>query len=432
MGGKMDSKRRTAYLFTILATFTLLLLFMLSADSAFSAEEEKSLYIIHVSSLKSKKAAEVEMSKFLEQDLQAFYRYEAVEGKGNWYRVFIGTFNTRQEAKEKGAELVEKGIISYAAPRKVNPDFIPGRKTADVEIKTEEPVKHPVIEEEPSPVEVRQKPVAEPIEKTAQAPPVPDKKAAMDSEEEANQDLKTAEAEINAEESVKPPAIEEEPAPVEVSKKPVAKSNEKTVQESPVHEKKIEIDREKKVEYKPKREPSPEKSKFSLAVSGGAYFASNAEDFKITEQTLSADRVFFFTGDAYQISLETNLRAYKDLNIYGRVEYVFVDDVNILFISLGPKLRFNLSDSVAPYLKGGMVQGDFNFDNAPGEFDSGFGYEGGFGLDIFKSRFKVGLDLLYRNMEFDYIDPGIDGVTVNDSSIDASGLSISGTFTYFF
>lgn len=387
----MDFKPRMTYLFTILITFTLLLLSMSLTDSAFSATEEKSLYIIHVSSFKNQKKAEAEVSRFLKQALQVFYRNEVVEGKGNWFRVFIGTFKTRQEAKEKGEELLKKGIISYAAPREVKPDFIPGKKTAEIEKNEEEPVKSASIPAR-----------------------------------------KTAEVEMNADKPVKPPVIEEEPPPVEVTQKPAGKPIEKTVQESPAPEKKTAMDREKEVAYKPKREPSLGKLNFSLALNSGVYISSNAEDFKITEQSPSTIRTFFFTGDAYQISLESSMRTYKDLNLYGRVEYVFADDVDMLFVALGPKLRFNLSDSVFPYIKGGLVWGDFSFDIAPGKFDNDFGYEVGFGLEILKSPYKVGLDLSYRGIEFDFIHPGIAGVTTNDSSIDASGFSMSGTFTYFF
>jgi hypothetical protein len=392
MEEKMDFKLRITHLCTIPITFALLLLFMPFTDAAFSAEEEKSLYLIHVSSFKNQKDAEVEISKLLEQDLQAFYRSEAVEGKGDWFRVFIGTFENRQAAKAKGAELKNKGIISYAAPRKVKPDFIPERKTAEAEKIADEPIEPLITEEEPPIVEVPQK----------------------------------------AEEPVKPPVVEKEPPPVEVPPEPVAKPIEKTVQKSPAPEKKIATNKEKKVEHKPNGESSLEKSKFSLALNAGVYSSSSAEDFTITELALPVSRNFSFNGNAYQIAIEPSMSIYKDLDLYGRLEYVFVDDVDILFISFGPKLRFNLSDSVFSYIKGGLVRGDFSYDIAPGEFDDDFGYEGGFGLAFLKTPYKIGLDLLYRDIEFGYISPDNPAVTTNDSSINVSGLSMSGTITFYF
>lgn len=406
----MDFKPRTSYLLTLLNTFTLLFLVMTFAGSAFCAAEEESLYVIHVSSFKNQKSAEVETSKFLEQGLQAFYHLEAVEGKGNWYRVFIGTFRNRQEATAKGVDLMKKGIIIYAAPRKVAPDFIPGRKAVEAEAETVKPVTPPVIVEKAPQAEVPQKEVAKPIAKE-EAPPV---------------------VETSQKPAAKPVEKEEKAASVEVSKKQAVESAEKKVQESPAPEKKTEMDMDKKAAYQPKSEPSSESSKFSLALNAGAYISGNAEDFQVTEQTPTTDYIYYFSGNAYQISLESTVRAYKDLNFYGRVEYAFVDEVDILFVSLGPKLRFTFSDAIFPYMKAGMVWGDLNFDTVPGEFDSGVGYEGGFGLDFLKGPFKIGADLLYRSIEFDYISPGVADVTTNANSLDASGFSLSGTLSYYF
>lgn len=390
MEEKMNFKPHTSYPLTLVITFTLLFLFMTFAGSAFCAGEEESLYVIHVSSFKKENSAEVETSKFLEEGLQAFYHLEAVEGKGNWYRVFIGTFKDRQEATAKGVDLMKKGIITYAAPRKVAPDFISWEKAVEAESETMKPVAPPVIEE------------------------------------------KAPQAEAPQKEAAKPIAKEEEPPRVEVSKKQAVESTGKKVQESPAPEKKTEMDRAKKAAYQPKGAPSSESSKFSLALNTGVYISSNAEDFQITEQTPTIDYLYYFSGNTYQISLESTVKAYKDLNVYGRVEYAFVDEVDFLFLSLGPKLRFTFSDAIFPYMKAGMVWGDFNFSTAPGEFDSGFGYEGGFGMEFLKSPFKIGADFLYRSIEFDYISPGDADVTANANSIDASGFSVSGTFSYYF
>jgi cell division protein FtsN len=396
MEEKMDFKPRMTRLFTGLIIFTLLLLFVPFTDSAFSATEDESIYVLHVSSFKNQKAAETEASELLKKGLQAFYKKEAIEGKGDWYRVFIGIFESRQEAKVKGAELVEKGIITYAAPRKVAQDFIPGKKAAEVEKAVAEPVKAPVIKEEAPTVVASPKPAGEPVEKKVQASPAPKKETAVDSGEKVETD------------------------------------QEKSVKETPAPEKNTEVKKEKKVETRPKTRSSPDESNFSLTLSGGAFISSGAGDFLITEETESTIWLYSFTGDAYQLSLESDIRAYKDLNIYGRVEYVFVDDVNILFASVGPKLRFEISDLVRPYIKGGLVWGDFSFDAVPGEFDSGIGYEGGFGMDILKSPFKIGLDFLYRSIEFDYTYAGIEGVTATESSINTSGISLSVAISYFF
>ncbi len=38
----------------------------------------------------------------------AFQEYERVEGKGKWYRVYVGTFHNEQEARKIASELKEK------------------------------------------------------------------------------------------------------------------------------------------------------------------------------------------------------------------------------------------------------------------------------------------------------------------------------------
>jgi hypothetical protein len=126
------------------------------------------------------------------------------------------------------------------------------------------------------------------------------------------------------------------------------------------------------------------------------------------------------------------MRVYRNLNLYGRCEYAFAEDIDLIFVSLGPKLRLDIWDWFFPYLKAGVVYGDFDFDGAPGKFEDDFGWETGLGVDLLKSRFKIGFDIVYRDIEFDYKVPGVPGVSANKSSIDVSGFSISGSVTYFF
>ncbi len=91
-----------------------------------------------------------------------------------------------------------------------------------------------------------------------------------------------------------------------------------------------------------------------------------------------------------------------------------------------------MSDWASIYLKGGVVYGDFNWNGPPVDFEDDYGLEAGFGVNLLRSRIKVGLDLLYRNIEFDYSAQGISGVSSNSSSIYFSGFSISGSIRYFF
>ena len=44
---------------------------------------------------------------------------------GSWYRVYIGEFNNEAEARKKGMELLDRGLISYFKPIAID------RKTLD-------------------------------------------------------------------------------------------------------------------------------------------------------------------------------------------------------------------------------------------------------------------------------------------------------------
>ncbi len=366
----MISMPRITFFFKILITVLILLLCDPFTGFVFPAKAEESLYLIHVSSFRSRKSAEIEVSNLSKHGLQAFYRYESVKGKGKWFRVYIGIFKNRQEAMEKGAELLRKGVISYYKSRKVEREFIPGEKTIEFE-ELEKRYAEPASKEvRPLSIEVPQRP----IEKSISEPP----------------------------------------------SKPQAAEREKALREK------------EKEESRPRKGYSPSTSLLSLSLNAGVYTSSSASDFRITEQTPSGTRRFSFTGDTAQTSLELGLRVYRNFNLYGRCEYAFAEDIDLIFVSGGPKLRLDILDWFFPYLKGGVVYGDFDFDGAPGKFEDDFGWEAGLGVDLLRSQFKIGFDFVYRDIEFDYKAPGVPGVSASNSSIDVSGFSISGSVTYFF
>jgi hypothetical protein len=246
---------RITYFFKILITFIILLLYSPFTGFVFSAKAEESLYLIHVSSFRSRKNAEIEVSNLQKHGVQAFYRYESVKGKGKWFRVYIGTFENRQEAMEKGAELLRKGIISYYKSRRVDRDFLPGEKTIEFE-------------------ELE-------IEKAIGEPPS------------------------------EPRAAEREMA---------------------LREKEGE-------ETRPRKGYPASASPFSIALNIGVYTSSSANDFKITEQTPSGTRIYSFTGNTSQTSLDLSMRVYRNLNLYGGCEYAFAEDVDLIFVSLPGNLK---------------------------------------------------------------------------------------------
>ena len=117
----------------------------------FPAYAQSKFYSIHVTSHKDISSAVKEVSRFRKLGYDAFYRYESVKGKGKWYRIYIGNFDDKQEARKIGSELKGKGIISYFMPKKIDqrfreksPESIDEEKTAPLVKATEK-----VIEKKP-------------------------------------------------------------------------------------------------------------------------------------------------------------------------------------------------------------------------------------------------------------------------------------------
>ena len=69
-------------------------------------------YSIRFGSYKNIKYASEAILRLKKQDYNAFYRYVDVQGKGKYYRVYVGKFNSKEEAKKKANQLINLGIIS--------------------------------------------------------------------------------------------------------------------------------------------------------------------------------------------------------------------------------------------------------------------------------------------------------------------------------
>jgi hypothetical protein len=103
----------------ILFTFTILLLPQL----IFSATGP--YYYLHVESFRAEGNALQSVKNFQRQGLAAVIKKIRVAKLGDWYRVYIGPFSSRQEATLKASELKKKGIVDYAAVHKTD-SIIPG------------------------------------------------------------------------------------------------------------------------------------------------------------------------------------------------------------------------------------------------------------------------------------------------------------------
>jgi len=74
-------------------------------------QDEKGYYL-KVSSLKEKANAEEVVKTLQDAGYNAFYSYENVKGKGDWYRVYIDGYQSREDAERDAKKLMGSAIIS--------------------------------------------------------------------------------------------------------------------------------------------------------------------------------------------------------------------------------------------------------------------------------------------------------------------------------
>jgi len=115
-------------------------------------ELETNIYFLHVSSYKQNNNAEEYVQRLKDHGFQVATILEDVKGE-SWFRVYMGEFENENKAREIGAKLKEKGLISYFKPVTIDmivpsprqPAAKPARKSASL-IQPEEPPPPPVAD----------------------------------------------------------------------------------------------------------------------------------------------------------------------------------------------------------------------------------------------------------------------------------------------
>jgi cell division septation protein DedD len=78
-------------------------------------KDEKKIYSLHVASYRSSSNADDDVIRLKGLGFKAFSIKTEVSGE-QWFRVYIGEFSEETEARKTGAELTEKGVITYFKP----------------------------------------------------------------------------------------------------------------------------------------------------------------------------------------------------------------------------------------------------------------------------------------------------------------------------
>ncbi len=442
---------------------------MLIGFLPFARAEEGNVYVIHVSSFENRNKAEREISNLSKLNLDTFYKYEMVEGKGAWFRVYIGTFNDKKEAQSKGSELIDKGIISYFQPLHLQKDLTTGKESVQSNKLTEQYFKKPEELKTLPVIKIRNevdeakkdKPVQNQQQRTTGKESVQSNKL-IEWYFKAPEELKTLPVIKNGNEATKKtkgstetnkksaentgnvigaleikvkkaPIILEQAKDFKVASQTMKKTAEvEGASREKSHKPRTILDNTDRATKKAVKGTQHSKSPFSLSLNAGGFRSGGASDFEITEVSGAVTNIYALKTMASQIAFASSYRVHGDYDLYGDITYLFGNRIKSMFLSLGPKKTFDISDWASIYLKGGAVYGNFNWNGPPGDFEKDYGLEAGFGANILRTRIKVGLDFLYRNIEFDYNAQGISGVSASSSSIDFSGFSISGSIKYFF
>lgn len=330
---------------------------------------------LQIASFQSLNQARKEESRLKALGIDAFIRHEKVQGKGMWYRVYAGKFNSKRQALDYEHELKSKGIIRWSWVKRL-------RMTPAPSITAAPSVTKPAAKPAPAPAAPAPQPAPKPVEK-------------------------------------------DKPAPVATKpKKPAAPKEAKPSTPPP-----------KKTKPKPKDAPkdkTTQPGRFSLGLRGGILYAAGASDFRITQTTGSDTEHWEFEDLKPLVGLNIGWRVSNHWSLDAVVEQIVMANLDSQYLTIGPKVYFSDSGTTRIYTRASLVYGTLSWDEAPGDFDSSMGAEIGYGVDFISSNFSFGLEAAYRHITFDYSPPSDGDVTFTDSEIDFSGLMVTGCIRYHF
>ncbi len=413
-------------------------------------------FVLHVSSCKSANNASEEVAGYRALGMDAFSRYENVPGKGMWHRVYIGRYQSQQQASAAAQKFKSQGVITYASVQPFDPIMRRAPKTAGPTYTPPPPRPKPTPQKanvarfEPQVVSPRpqtgpqvvsprvqtgpagqydallREETTKPAPRTAPPPPPPRSSTRIVSEPLAPP---TATAQGPATQA---PPNTREPMPQTqgVQQQPPPNTREPVPQQQaqvPPPPPKQRQQRRSRQQYEPKPDTG-----FSIGARAGITIWPDCDDLVIQEIN---------NGKRHQISRDTTpvhfaavpaWRFNDVVTLEGSIEKPHAPNIDAWYFTFGPKVNFPINENFSPYVRTGVVYGLFDWDKVPGSFRDSWGWEFGTGLDYYLGRFSFGFDALYRDIKFKYRPPSGQTVLTNRSKQNLSGYSFSGTFGYHF
>jgi len=357
---------------------------------------------IQVISHKKDRAAERELKRLKSHGLDAIVSYELVKDKGMFYRVYVGQFENRKTALAFANELVEKGIISGFWVKKTN---------AFVETVTSpEARQHEIHKKTIKAQQQKEKP--ETVSKKSPSPPSPIKTPEM---------VETAE--------VLPMGIDQKEVAPPENQKP--KTTDNTETEDVLHE----VIALKEVAHATSfsvSEKDQEMSRLSIGIKTILSSTQKAGDFEIKRTSSGSTTTWFLADGRIHGGLVLNFQLNDTFAIEAGVERRLFTPIELWQLSIGPSFQFPQIGLLTPYIRGGFVGGDLKWDDAPGDFDLGIGWDGGIGFYLIKSKVKIGIEGSYQQLKYAYNKPSGQEVQVTDDYLDMSRYALSVTLSYLF
>ena len=169
-----------------------------------------------------------------------------------------------------------------------------------------------------------------------------------------------------------------------------------------------------------------------MGLKASLALTKKAEDFEITRNNGGDIDSWVFQDTKKYGGLVANLQLNKRYVIESSIEKGLFTKLELWQLGLGPKVQFRQIGLLTPFVRGALILGDLKWDEAPGSFNPGIGWEGGLGIYLAKSRLQIGLETSYRRIQYKYNKPSGMEFSASDDHIDLSGYALSGTLSYWF
>ena len=425
-----------------------------------TAMAEQYVYSIHISSYRPEQKAATEVKNLNAKGLKAFYRFVRVKGKGDWYRVYVGSYSSANAAKADIARLKQMKISDYFAVAKVEAG--PARAAQAAAPAAQKPAPPP----KPAGVNYYlfvgvyndQKPARKEVDRLTKALAADGYTVILTRESKADgttyrvyigtfydrQNAADAGAELTRNKTLTAfyiPVPEPQDmaagrmapaaAPKETATKAAAATGKASEPAQPDQAKTaVKQDKAAKADA---GSAAADFRRFIVTLKAGGFSPQNVDSFLISEIDFTGTTIYSISDEiAPQLGLEGAVRFNPYIGLYGNVDTVLLEGCSWVNLSGGPQLTFPAGDSLVPYIKGGAVYGIFSWSDAPGDFDPAVGWEAGFGLSFLKSKVKLGIDFNYRDIGFDYNEPSDPNVSATETKLDMTGYSLTGTLSFWF